>query len=88
MRPTGRSTINSWPACCCVATAKLALVTGTFIILWRLLAPEAEPPDDDDRRTAIADAPPPAPAWYASLDSTLPSEPAPARHPEPLSAER
>ena len=70
------------------ATAKLALVTGTFIILWRLLAPEAEPPEDDDRRTAIADAPPPAPAWYASLDSTLPSEPAPARHPEPLSAER
>lgn len=70
------------------ATAKLALVTGTLIILWRLLAPEGEPPDDDDRRTAVAEAPPPAPAWYASLEGTLASEPARDRQPEPVSAGR
>jgi len=70
------------------ATAKLTLVTGTFIILWRLLAPGAEPPDDDDRRNAVADAPSPTPAWFASLDGTLASEPAPERHPEPVSGRR
>jgi len=49
---------------------------------------EFQPADTSLVVAAMADAPPPAPAWYASLDSTLPSEPAPARHPEPLSAER
>ncbi|MDQ6883025.1 MAG: cytochrome c oxidase assembly protein [Candidatus Dormibacteraeota bacterium] len=63
------------------ATAKCALVTGTFVILWRLLTPEAEPPDDDaDGRTG-PDVPSPAPAWFARLDGRLPSEPVRERAP-------
>jgi putative membrane protein len=59
------------------ATAKFALVTGTFVILWRLLTPEAEPPDDDDRSDALVGLPPSAPAWYQQLDAELPAEPQP-----------
>lgn len=59
------------------ATAKFALVTGTFVILWRLLTPEAEPPDDDDRRDSVVRVPPSAPAWYRKLDADLPAEPRP-----------
>jgi putative membrane protein len=55
-------------------TAKLALVSGTFVILWRMLTPEAEPPDRDDWRTKVDDAPPTAPAWLARLDEELPAE--------------
>ncbi|MDQ6709831.1 MAG: cytochrome c oxidase assembly protein [Candidatus Dormibacteraeota bacterium] len=63
------------------ATAKCALVTGTFVILWRLLTPDADPPDDDaDRRTG-PDVPAPAPAWFARLGERLPSEPARERMP-------
>jgi cytochrome c oxidase assembly factor CtaG len=57
------------------ATAKCALVTGTFVILWRLLTPEPEPPDDDDRGRAVPGAPSPVPAWFARLDDRLPGEP-------------
>lgn len=63
------------------ATAKCALVTGTFVILWRLLTPEPEPPDDDDRGSAVPNIPAPAPAWFARLDDRLPSEPARGRTP-------
>jgi cytochrome c oxidase assembly factor CtaG len=55
-------------------TAKLALVGGTFIILWRMLTPEAEPPDRDDWRTPVDGTPPKAPAWLAHLDEELPAE--------------
>ena len=63
------------------ATAKLALVTGTFIILWRLLTPDAEPPEDDGRDHALPELPSPAPAWFARLDGSLPAEPRPERTP-------
>lgn len=63
------------------ATAKCALVTGTFIILWRLLTPGAEPPDDDRREHALPELPSPAPAWFARLDESLPAEPRPERTP-------
>ena len=56
------------------ATAKFALVAGTFVILWRMLAPESEPPDRDERRPQISDLPPPAPAWLQRLDGELPAE--------------
>src|SRR2546421_11395502 len=36
-------------------TAKFALVTGTFVLLWRLLTPQPEPPDRDDRPPATGD---------------------------------
>ena len=55
-------------------TAKFALVAGTFVILWRMLTPEPEPPDRDDRRSQIGDLPPTAPAWLSRLDETLPAE--------------
>ena len=55
-------------------TAKLALVGGTFVILWRMLTPEAEPPDRDDWRTPVDDTPPTAPAWLQRLDEELPAE--------------
>lgn len=63
------------------ATAKCALVTGTFVILWRLLTPEPEPSDDDDRGTVVPDGPSPAPAWFARLDDRLPGEPVRDREP-------
>jgi putative membrane protein len=58
-------------------TAKLALVAGTFVILWRLLTPDVEPPDDDHWHDADADLPPSAPAWYRRLDGELSDEPQP-----------
>ena len=63
------------------ATAKCSLVTGTFIILWRLLTPDAEPPEDDRRDHALPELPSPAPAWFARLDGSLPAEPRPERRP-------
>ena len=62
------------------ATAKFALVTGAFIILWRMLTPEAEPPEDDDGHGRVT-GPSPAPAWLRELDRDLPAEPAPVRRP-------
>ena len=55
-------------------TAKFALVAGTFVILWRMLTPEPEPPDHDDRPWQIGDLPPSAPAWLRRLDEELPAE--------------
>ena len=63
------------------ATAKCALVTGTFIILWRLLTPEPEPPEDRGPDDALPELPSPAPAWFARLDGALPAEPQPERRP-------
>jgi cytochrome c oxidase assembly factor CtaG len=56
-------------------TAKLALVGGTFVVLWRMLAPGAEPDDRDDREAPVEDIPPTAPAWLRRLDGELPAEP-------------
>lgn len=64
-------------------TAKFALVAGTFVILWRMLAPQAEPPDDRDHDAGGVDLPPSAPAWLRRLDEPLPAEPAPLRRPVP-----
>ncbi len=61
------------------ATAKFALLAGAFVILWRLLEPEPEPPDDDRDVTAFPDVPPSTPAWLERLDGQLPPEPAPDR---------
>jgi putative membrane protein len=55
-------------------TAKFALVCGTFVILWRMLTPQPEPPDDDDRAPQAGDLPPGAPAWLERLDEELPAE--------------
>jgi putative membrane protein len=55
-------------------TAKFALVLGTFVILWRMLTPQPEPPDHDDREAPSGDLPPGAPAWLDRLDEELPSE--------------
>jgi cytochrome c oxidase assembly factor CtaG len=55
-------------------TAKFALVTGTLVLLWRLLTPEPEPPDRDDREMHPGDLPPAAPAWLWRLDEELPLE--------------
>jgi cytochrome c oxidase assembly factor CtaG len=55
-------------------TAKLALVAGAFVILWRMLAPDGEPPDDDDWRHSEDPLPPNAPAWLRRLDGELPAE--------------
>ena len=55
-------------------TAKFALVAGTFVLLWRLLTPQPEPPDRDDRRSPAGDPPPAAPAWLWRLDEELPLE--------------
>jgi cytochrome c oxidase assembly factor CtaG len=60
-------------------TAKFALVAGTFVLLWRLLTPQPEPPDRDDRQAATGDLPPSAPAWLRRLDEDLPAEPARSR---------
>lgn len=56
------------------ATAKLALVGGTFVVLWRLLTPDVEPDDRDDRDVPAEDVPPTAPAWLRRLDEDLPAE--------------
>ena len=55
-------------------TAKLTLVAGTFVILWRMLAPEKEPPDWDTEEAPVDDTPPTAPAWLRRLDEELPAE--------------
>jgi cytochrome c oxidase assembly factor CtaG len=55
-------------------TAKLALVGGTFVILWRMLGPENEPPDREDWEIPVDDTPPSAPAWLRRLDEELPDE--------------
>jgi putative membrane protein len=57
-------------------TAKFALVAGTFVLLWRLLTPQPDPPDRDDREWSGGDLPPSAPAWFRRLDDELPAEPA------------
>ena len=55
-------------------TAKFALVAGTFVVLWRILTPQPEPPDRDDRRSPAGDLPPSAPAWLWRLEQELPVE--------------
>lgn len=55
-------------------TAKLALVGGTFVILWRLLTPDGEPPDWEHDQPAVDDKPPTGPAWLERLDEELPAE--------------
>ncbi len=65
-------------------TAKFALIAGTFVILWRMLTPEAEPPDRDDRHSRIDDLPPSAPAWLRRLDEELPAEAGRPRRPVPV----
>jgi len=66
-------------------TAKFALVTGTFVILWRLLTPEPDPPGRDDRDSRVGDRPPTAPAWLQRLDDELPAEVDRPRRPVPIS---
>jgi putative membrane protein len=66
-------------------TAKFALIAGTFVILWRMLTPDGEPPDRDDRHSAIDDRPPSAPAWLLRLDEELPAEAVRPRRPVPVS---
>jgi putative membrane protein len=65
-------------------TAKFALVAGTFVILWRMLTPQPEPPDHDDRHSSIGDLPPSAPAWLRKLDDELPAEAGRPRRPVPV----
>jgi putative membrane protein len=65
-------------------TAKFALVAGTFVILWRLLAPQPEPPHLDDRDSQPGDLPPTAPAWLHRLDEELPAEADRPRRPAPI----
>jgi len=62
-------------------TAKFALVFGTFVILWRMLTPDAEPPEWNDGPADAGDVPPAAPAWLRRLDEELPSEPSRSRIP-------
>src|SRR5205823_10629465 len=64
-------------------TAKFALVAGTFVILWRMLAPQTEPPDWEDRELELPDLPPSAPAWLRRLDDELPAEAGRPRTPVP-----
>lgn len=65
-------------------TAKFALVAGTFVMLWRILTPQAEPPDRDDRPSPAGDLPPSAPAWLWRLDEALPEEAGRPRRPVPM----
>ncbi|HXN04516.1 MAG TPA: cytochrome c oxidase assembly protein [Candidatus Acidoferrum sp.] len=65
------------------ATAKFALITGTFVLLWRLLTPQPDPPDRDDRAVPSGDLPPGAPAWLERLNEDLPAEAGRARVPVP-----
>jgi cytochrome c oxidase assembly factor CtaG len=55
-------------------TAKVALVAGTLVLVWRLLTPQSEPPDRDDRRSPTGEPPPETPAWLWRLDEELPLE--------------
>ena len=64
-------------------TAKFALITGTFVILWRLLTPQPDPPDRDDGAVQSGDLPPGAPAWLERLNEELPAEAARPRLPVP-----
>jgi putative membrane protein len=64
-------------------TAKFALITGTFVLLWRMLAPQPEPPDYDDRDLRTGDLPPGAPAWLGRLKDDLPAEAGRRRLPVP-----
>ena len=64
-------------------TAKLTLVAGTFVILWRMLGPEKEPPDWDVEEAPVDDTPPTVPAWLRRLDEELPAEPTRPRLPVP-----
>jgi putative membrane protein len=66
-------------------TAKLALIGGAFVVLWRMLAPDTEPPDQDSREWSEPDPQPSAPAWLRRLDEPLPAEPA---APRPVAARR
>lgn len=65
-------------------TAKFALVAGTFVMLWRILTPQPEPPDRDDRPSAAGDLPPSAPAWLWRLEEELPAEAGRPRRPVPV----
>jgi putative membrane protein len=67
-------------------TAKFALVAGTFVMLWRILTPQAEPPDRDDRPSPAGDLPPSAPAWLWRLEEELPAEAGRPRRPVPSGA--
>jgi putative membrane protein len=64
-------------------TAKFALITGTFVLLWRLLTPQPEPPDRDDGAAQTGDLPPGAPAWLQRLNDDLPAEAGRPRLPIP-----
>jgi len=64
-------------------TAKFALITGTFVLLWRLLTPQPEPPDTDDGTAPRGDLPPGAPAWLERLNENLPAEAGRPRLPVP-----
>ena len=65
-------------------TAKFALVAGTFVMLWRILTPQPEPPDRDDRQMTTGDFPPSAPAWLWRLEEELPAEATRPRRPVPV----
>jgi putative membrane protein len=65
-------------------TAKFALVAGTFVMLWRVLTPEPEPPDRDDRQPPAGDLPPSTPAWLWRLEDELPVEASRPRRPLPV----
>jgi cytochrome c oxidase assembly factor CtaG len=65
-------------------TAKFALVAGTFVMLWRVLTPQPEPPDRDDRQLPTGDPPPSAPAWLWRLEEELPAEATLPRRPVPI----
>jgi cytochrome c oxidase assembly factor CtaG len=65
------------------ATAKFALITGTFVLLWRLLTPQPDPPDREDWAAASGDLPPGAPAWLERLNEDLPAEAGRPRLPVP-----
>jgi cytochrome c oxidase assembly factor CtaG len=56
-------------------TAKLILLTVTFVILWRLLDAQRDAPDGGWDQPGIVVTPPPAPAWFARLEEELPPEP-------------
>ncbi len=65
-------------------TAKFALVAGTFVMLWRILTPQPEPPDRDDRQSPTGDLPPTTPAWLWRLEEELPAEASLPRRPVPI----
>jgi putative membrane protein len=65
------------------ATAKFALIIGTFVLLWRLLTPQPDPPDRDEGTAFGGDLPPGAPAWLGQLTDDLPAEAPRRRLPVP-----